>query len=306
MSRQESTRHIVKVLPARPTIEGAGVHLKRAFGYSQVPAFDPFLLLDDFRSDNPPEYLPGFPWHPHRGIETITYVLGGSVEHGDSMGNRGTIRPGDVQWMTAGSGIIHQEMPKGNSRGALCGFQLWANLPARLKMTDPRYRGVEKDDIPVSGAGEGVEVRVIAGEMNGVLGPVTGIAVDPSYLDVSVRAESEFVCKIPAGHTAFAYVVTGSGQFDPGEDPFAYETEGKNYFDQDLRPGIDAGHLVLYGDGDRVIIRPGTSGVRFLLVSGKPIGEPVAWYGPIVMNTREELRTAFDELRNGSFVKFRG
>ena len=306
MSWQEGARRIRKVLPARPTIEGAGVHLKRAFGFAQVPGFDPFLLLDDFRSNNPAEYLAGFPWHPHRGIETITYVLGGSVEHCDSMGNSGTIHAGDVQWMTAGSGIIHQEMPKGNSRGMLCGFQLWANLPARLKMTEPRYRGVEKTGIPVTGAGDGIEVRVIAGEMNGIRGPVRDIAINPSYLDVSVPAGAAFTHKIPAGHTAFAYVVTGEGRFDQGEDPFAYEVEGNNYFEQDLGPGIDAEHLVLYGDGDRVTVRAGQNGVRFLLVSGQPIGEPVAWYGPIVMNTRDELRTAFEELRNGSFVKYKG
>lgn len=306
MSRQEGARRIRKVLPARPTIEGAGVHLRRAFGFAQAPGLDPFLLLDDFRSNTPADYLPGFPWHPHRGIETITYILGGSVEHGDSMGNRGTIHPGDVQWMTAGSGIIHQEMPKGDPHGMLCGFQLWANLPARLKMTDPRYRGVEKTGIPVTSTGEGITVRVIAGDLNGIRGPVRDIAIDPSYLDVSVPPETAFVHEIPAGHTVFAYVVTGSGRFDQGEDPFAYEIEGRNYFDLNLIPEIEAENLVLYGDGDRVVIRGGKSGVRFLLVSGRPIGEPVAWYGPIVMNTREELRIAFEELQNGLFVKYKG
>jgi redox-sensitive bicupin YhaK (pirin superfamily) len=296
-------RDIARVFAARPTIEGAGVHLKRAFGYAQVPRLDPFLLLDDFHSDVPKDYLPGFPWHPHRGIETITYVLHGRVEHGDSMGNSGVIGEGDVQWMTAGSGIIHQEMPRGDKKDLLWGFQLWANLPASHKMMDPRYRGVTRDEIPEVEVDGGAMIKVIAGEEEGVKGPVQGIVTDPSYFDVNIPAGKSYRKSVPPGHTVAAYVIQGSGSFDPRNDPLGYEVEGPNYFDDLERgPGIGRENLVLYGDGEVVQIEAGSEGVRFLLVSGKPVREPVAWYGPIVMNTREELRVAFEELDKGTFI----
>jgi redox-sensitive bicupin YhaK (pirin superfamily) len=297
-------RNIARVFTARPTIEGAGVHVKRALGYAQVPRLDPFLLLDDFHSDTPSDYLPGFPWHPHRGIETITYVLHGSVEHGDSMGNKGVIREGDVQWMTAGSGIIHQEMPRGDEKKLLWGFQLWANLPASHKMMDPRYRGITREEIPEVAVEWGVRVKVIAGEEAGVKGPVQGIVTDPSYFDVTIPAGRSYRRSVPAGHTVAAYVIQGSGLFDPRNDPLGYEVEGKNYFDDlEREPGIGGENLVLFGDGEELQVEAGMEGVRFLLISGKPIREPVAWYGPIVMNTREELRVAFEELDRGTFIK---
>ena len=281
-------RTIRKSWRARPTIEGAGVHLKRAFGNQEATLLDPFLLLDDFRSDDPSKYLPGFPWHPHRGIETITYVLEGDVEHGDSMGNRGDITAGDVQWMTAGSGIVHQEMPRGDARGRMGGFQLWANLPASRKMMDPRYRDVKRSEIPEVSTEGGAKVRIVCGQVNGVRGPVRDIVTDPEYLDVAVPEGGTFTHEVKKGHTVFAYVVGGSAFFDPGrERPCGPET------------------LVHYGDGDVVSITAGKEPVRFLLVSGKPIGEPVAWYGPIVMNTQEEIRTAFEEYRNGTFIRRR-
>ena len=280
-------RSIRKVWRSRPTIEGAGVHLKRAFGNQETPRLDPFLLLDDFRSDDPSKYLPGFPWHPHRGIETITYVLQGDVEHGDSMGNRGDITPGDVQWMTAGSGIVHQEMPKGDAQGRMGGFQLWANLPASHKMMDPRYREVKRREIPEVSVEGGAKVKIVCGRVNGVQGPVRDIVTDPEYLDVAVPKGARFTHPVKGGHTVFAYVVEGSAFFDTVRDPYARET------------------LVHYGEGDAVSIAAEKEAVRFLLVSGKPIGEPVAWYGPIVMNTSEEIRIAFDEYRNGTFIKHR-
>ncbi len=298
-------RTIRKIWRSRPTIEGAGVHLKRAFGYDQAPQFDPFLLLDDFHSSRPAEYLPGFPWHPHRGIETITYVLEGEVEHGDSMGNRGVIFPGDVQWMTAGSGIIHQEMPKGNGKGRLWGFQLWANLPASRKMMDPRYREVKSGSIPTCDLGGGVTARVVSGTAGNVRGPVQDIVTDPEYLDVSVPAGATFSRAIRRGHTAFAYVVYGEGYLDPGRDPFGREAAGRNWSDMESRCLCGAETLVLYGDGEEIRVSTEERQLRFLLVSGKPIGEPVAWYGPIVMNTREELRTAFREYEEGTFIKRR-
>ncbi len=301
------TRRIQRVWRSRQTIEGAGVHLKRAFGYYQVPQLDPFLLLDDFHSDDPGHYLAGFPWHPHRGIETITYVLHGTVEHGDSMGNAGTIFPGDVQWMTAGSGIIHQEMPKGDKYNLLWGFQLWANLPARDKMMDPRYRGVTRDEIPEKKLTSGASVRVICGTVDGVTGPVRDIVTEPEYMDVSVPAGTTFTHPISPGHTAFAYVIDGRAYFDEERNPFAHEVVGNNYFDfkRDCRFGAET--LILYErSGDTVAITTEDSPVRLLLVSGKPIGEPVAWYGPIVMNTREELQTAFEEFEKGTFIKHRG
>ncbi len=298
-------RMIRKMWRSRPTIEGAGVHLKRAFGYQEAPQLDPFLLLDDFRSDDPSKFLPGFPWHPHRGIETITYVLRGDVEHGDSLGNRGDIAPGDVQWMTAGSGIIHQEMPKGDAKGRMGGFQLWANLPASHKMMDPRYREVKRDQIPEAAIGGGVTVKVIAGRVNGTQGPVRDVVTDPEYLDVSVPKGKNFRHAVRRGHTALAYVIEGGGYFDPERDPFMHEEVGRNYFDMDRKCLCSDETLVLYGDGDEVSVSAGDEPVRFLLVSGKPIGEPVAWYGPIVMNTPEELRVAFDEYRKGTFIKHR-
>jgi len=298
------TRKIKKVWKSKPTIEGAGVHLKRAFGYHQVPLLDPFLLLDDFHSTNPKHYLAGFPWHPHRGIETITYVLQGRVEHGDSMGNSGIISPGDVQWMTAGSGIIHQEMPKGGRDKLLQGFQLWANLPARDKMMDPRYRGIPSNEIPEKKLASGATVKVICGTVDDVTGPVRDIVTDPKYIDVSVPAGTTFTQPVSPGHTVFAYVIDGSAYFDEERNPFAHEVIGNNYFDfkRDCRFGVET--LVLYDrQGDQVVIKAEDSPVRFLLVSGKPIGEPVAWYGPIVMNTQEELQIAFEEFEKGTFIK---
>ncbi len=298
-------RKIREVLKSRPTIEGAGVSLKRAFGYYEVPKFDPFLLLDDFCSSNPADYIKGFPWHPHRGIETITYVLDGRVDHADSMGNAGTISTGDVQWMTAGSGIIHQEMPKGDAAGRMCGFQLWANLPASQKMMSPRYREVKKSEIPDVSLAGGVHARIICGKVAGVKGPVQDIVTDPEYMDVSVPANASFEHQVEPGHTVFAYVADGEGYFDPDRNPYSHDAVGANYFDLERKCACGAGTIVVYGDGDRIIVTTEEKPVRFLLVSGKPIGEPVAWYGPIVMNTREELRTAFEEYEKGTFIKHR-
>ena len=268
---------------ARPTLEGAGVHLRRVFGFGLEREFDPFLMLDDFRSDDSSQFLAGFPWHPHRGIETITYVLRGDIEHGDSLGNSGVIGTGDVQWMTAGSGIIHQEMPKGDE-GHMWGFQLWANLPASEKMCDPHYRGLTGADIPGLRTTTGATVRVIAGQVGGATGPVRGIAIHPQYLDVSVPAGAEFTHPVEPGHTCFAYAIAGEGEFASGH-----------------RAGNRT--VVLYGDGDHVRITAGEAGVRFLPVSGRPLDEPIAWRGPIVMNTEEELHFAFREYREGTFVK---
>jgi len=298
-----ATRRIRKVWRSKPTIEGAGVHLKRAFGYAEVPMFDPFLLLDDFRSSHPAEYLMGFPWHPHRGIETITYVLSGTVEHGDSMGNRGAIRAGDVQWMTAGNGIIHQEMPKGNPAGVMSGFQLWANLPASHKMMDPRYRGITAEQIPEVTLPDGVRIRVLCGKVGDTEGPVRDIVTDPYYVDVMVPPQSEHLHATKRGHTAFAYVIEGEGYFCQEKDPFTYEMQGVNYFDMQREPFVGNGMLVLFEDGDQIVVTTENEPVRFLLMAGRPIGEPVAWYGPIVMNTEEELRIALEEYRNGTFVK---
>jgi quercetin 2,3-dioxygenase len=297
------TRKIRKVLKSKPTIEGAGVHLKRVFGFSHVPMFDPFLLLDDFRSDNPAHYIKGFPWHPHRGIETITYVLRGDVEHGDSMGNKGVISSGDVQWMTAGSGIIHQEMPRGDPDGRMFGFQLWANLPRSHKMMEPRYRDVRSAQIPEARLANGTIVRVICGRVGATGGPVQGIVIDPEYLDVTVPARSEFSHPTARGHTVFAYVIDGKGYFCGEKNPFSYEVEGANYFDIQRDPFVANETLVMFEDGDQVTVATQGDPVRFLLISGKPIGEPVAWYGPVVMNTEDELRVAFEEYRNGTFIK---
>lgn len=286
-----------------PTLEGAGVHLKRAFGFNQVPGLDPFLLLDEFHSANEQEYKAGFPWHPHRGIETITYVIEGEIRHEDSMGNKGLIRPGDLQWMTAGSGIIHQEMPAGDENGRLWGFQLWANLPASQKMMNPRYQEIKTNKVPELLMGKGMKVRIICGEVNGIEGPVKGIVTNPEYLDVTVPPEETFTHRTQPGHTVFVYVIEGKGYFDEGKDPCTFEIEGSRYLDPTENCAIGAGHLILYGDGNSIEVTAGDPGVRFLLVSGKPIGEPVAWYGPIVMNTQEELKTAFEEYRNGTFIK---
>lgn len=297
-------RRIKKIWQSRATIEGAGVHLKRAFGYNQVPQLDPFLLLDDFHSSNPEEYLPGFPWHPHRGIETITYVLHGEVDHGDSLGNQGVIHPGDVQWMTAGSGIIHQEMPRGDGTGLMWGFQLWANLPAAHKMMDPRYREVKDRQIPEASLPGGVKAKVICGKLQGTEGPVRDIVTDPEYLDVSMPASATFQHPIQPGHTVFAYVIEGQSYFDQGRNPYEHETVGRNYFDFKPECLVSRESLVLYEPtGAEVIVTTEQSPVRFLLVSGKPLGEPVAWYGPIVMNTREELKVAFEEYQKGTFIK---
>jgi redox-sensitive bicupin YhaK (pirin superfamily) len=276
-----ASRRIKKVFKSKPTIEGAGVHLKRAFGFSEVPLFDPFLLMDDFRSGNPDHYTKGFPRHPHRGIETITYILQGKVEHSDSLGNKGIIDSGDVQWMTAGSGIIHQEMPKGDTSGKMEGFQLWANLPATEKMMSPRYRDVSSSDIPLTTLENGVQVKIICGTVNNVRGPVQDIMIDPEYLDVTIPAHTVYEHPTKPGHTVFAYVIAGQGYFCMEKKPFTYETEGKNYFDMETE----------------------SDSIRLLLISGNPLGEPVAWYGPIVMNTQEELRQAFEEYREGTFLK---
>ena len=296
-------RKIQKIFKSKPTVEGAGVHLKRAFGFYQVPLLDPFLLLDDFHSNHPDDYLKGFPWHPHRGIETITYVLYGKVEHGDSMENRGIISSGDVQWMTAGSGIIHQEMPKGQEDGLRWGFQLWANLPASHKMMDPRYRDVKSHQIPEVTLDYGVKVKIICGEVKGVKGPVQDIVIDPEYLDITVPSNSHLRYPVKGGHTVFAYVIEGKGYFDPGRDVYAYEVEGRNYFDFKRECMMGSENLILFDDGDELTISTEEKPVRFLLISGKPIGEPVAWYGPIVMNTQEELRIAFEEYENGTFIR---
>ncbi len=299
------TRMIRQVLKARPTIEGAGVHLNRVFGYSQVPRFDPFLLLDDFRSDIPEHYLKGFPWHPHRGIETITYVIEGDVAHGDSLGNKGVISAGDVQWMTGGSGIIHQEMPQGDADGHMYGFQLWANLPAAHKMMEPRYREVTRGQIPEVVQPNGVRIRIICGRVDGKSGPVQDIVTDPEYLDVTVPAGAEFRHPTKRGHTVFAYVIAGKGYFCRERNPFSYEVQGINYFDMQREPFVGNGMIVLFEDGDEMLAAAAEETVRFLLVSGRPLGEPVAWYGPIVMNTEEELRVAFEEYEKGTFIKHR-
>jgi redox-sensitive bicupin YhaK (pirin superfamily) len=298
-----SPRKVAKIMKSVPTIEGAGVHLKRGFGYYQVPQLDPFLLLDDFHSDRESDYIQGFPWHPHRGIETITYILHGRVEHGDSMGNKGTIGPGDVQWMTAGSGIIHQEMPKGEKKGLMWGFQLWANLPASHKMMDPRYREVKRDQIPEADLENGVKARVICGEAGGVKGPVRNIVIDPQYLDVKVPAGAVFAHPVREMYTAFAYIIDGAGFFDENRNCDGFDTETMSYFDISRDCLLRKETVVLWGEGDEIRVTAVEKGVRFLLVSGKPLREPVAWQGPIVMNTREELRTAFREYQEGTFIK---
>jgi redox-sensitive bicupin YhaK (pirin superfamily) len=298
-----SIRPVRRLVTAKPTLEGAGVHLRRAFGFGNTSDFDPFLLLDDFRNDRPEDYLAGFPWHPHRGIETITYVLAGSVEHGDSMGNHGTIAAGDVQWMTAGSGIIHQEMPKGDRDGRMHGFQLWANLPSSLKMTAPRYQEVKAAEIPLITDDDGTRVAVVCGRFRGTTGPVEGIATDPVYIDVSVPPGKRKTLPVEMTRNAFAYVFAGSGTFCNASGPLAVPTEPVGW--ADTAPPAEVGNrsLVLFDTGDEVTVEAGEEGIRFLLVSGKPLAEPVAWYGPIVMNTQEQLRQAFAELERGTFLK---
>jgi redox-sensitive bicupin YhaK (pirin superfamily) len=289
-------------------MEGAGVRLRRAFGFGDTSEFDPFLLFDDFRNERPEDYAAGFPWHPHRGIETITYVLSGTVSHGDSLGNQGTLGAGDVQWMTAGSGILHQEMPHGDTSGRMHGFQLWANLPSSLKMTDPRYQDVAGKDIPEITDDDGTKVRVVCGEFWGKKGPIEGVAADPRYIDVWVPPGKRKALPVETTRHAFAYVFDGEGNFRDASQPGAVQTEmvgpdGVN--DEAVASTVGNRSLVLFDRGDEVVVQAGEKGIRFLLVSGKPIEEPVAWYGPIVMNTEQELRRAYAELRDGSFIKKR-
>jgi quercetin 2,3-dioxygenase len=299
-----SIRPVKRIIEARPTLEGAGVKLRRAFGFGETSDFDPFLLLDDFRNDNPEDYLAGFPWHPHRGIETITYVLAGTVHHGDSLGNEGALGAGDVQWMTAGSGILHQEMPTGDAQGRMHGFQLWANLPSSLKMTTPRYQDIKGADIPVEVDDDGTTVRVVCGEFWGKRGPVDGIAADPRYLDVWVPPGKRKTLPVAMGHQGFAYIFEGSGAFRDASAPLGVLTErGSPEEEFTVRETVGNRSLVLFDRGDEVTVQAGEEGIRFLLVSGKPIEEPVAWYGPIVMNTRAELQQAVSELRDGSFIR---
>ena len=300
-----SIRPVKRLIQAQPTIEGAGVKLRRAFGFGNTSDFDPFLLLDDFRNEHPEDYLAGFPWHPHRGIETITYVLKGTVNHGDSLGNTGTLGAGDVQWMTAGSGILHQEMPKGDQLGKMHGFQLWANLPASMKMTSPRYQDVPTVEIPEVIDDDGTIVRVVCGSFWGKTGPVDGIAADPRYLDIWVPAGKHKTLPVETTRHAFAYIFEGSGTFRNSSKPFDVKTD--NVGQIDATPSEETGNrtLVLFENGDEVTIQAGQKGIRFLLVSGKPLEEPVAWYGPIVMNTEEQLRQAYAELHNGTFIKKR-
>jgi quercetin 2,3-dioxygenase len=298
-----SIRPVKRLIQAKPTLEGAGVHLRRAFGFGNTSDFDPFLLLDDFRNDIPADYLAGFPWHPHRGIETITYVLAGTVEHGDSMGNRGAIGAGDIQWMTAGSGIIHQEMPKGDHAGRMHGFQLWANLPASQKMTSPRYQEVKAFDIPEVKDDDGTVVRVVCGSFWGKVGPVDRIATNPTYIDVSVAPGRRKTLPVETTSHAFAYVFAGSGKFCNASGPLAVPTETVQWLDTAPPAVVDNRSLVLFDRGDEVTVQAGDDGIRFLLVSGRPLEEPVAWYGPIVMNTQQQLRLAFEELEQGKFLK---
>jgi redox-sensitive bicupin YhaK (pirin superfamily) len=300
-----SIRPVKRIVKSTPTMEGAGVKLHRAFGFGETGDFDPFLLFDDFRNDRPDDYRAGFPWHPHRGIETITYVLAGTVDHGDSLGNQGTLGAGDVQWMTAGSGILHQEMPKGDPRGRMHGFQLWANLPSSLKMTTPRYQDVAGKDIPEVIDDDGTRVRVICGDFWGKRGPVDGTAAEPRYLDISVPAGRRKTFPVEVGRHAFAYVFEGSGTFSSASQPFGVLTEKENAdgVETVIRERTGNRSLVLFDSGDEATVQAGEEGIRFLLVSGKPIEEPVAWYGPIVMNTQAELQQAVTELRNGTFIK---
>ena len=300
-----SIRPVKSISQSKPAIEGAGVKLRRAFGFGETSAFDPFLLFDDFRNDRPEDYAAGFPWHPHRGIETITYVLAGSVDHGDSLGNRGSLGAGDVQWMTAGRGIMHQEMPKGDAKGRMHGFQLWANLPSSLKMTAPRYQDIPAATIPEIVDDDGTRVRVVCGDFRGQHGAVEGVAADPRYLDVFVPAGKRKTLPVEMERHGFAYVFEGSGLFSAASQPFGVLTE-KTTADGDeivVRETTGNRSLVLFDSGDEVTVQAGEKGIRFLLVSGKPLQEPVAWHGPIVMNTQAELQQAVAELRAGTFIK---
>ena len=299
-----SIRPVKMSSEARPTTEGAGVHLHRIFGFGDTKPFDPFLMMDDFRNDDPQLYKNGFPWHPHRGIETITYVLKGTVDHGDSLGNVGTLGGGDIQWMTAGSGIIHQEMPKGDKDGAMHGFQLWANLPSSQKMTTPRYQDIKSQEISELLDDDGSKIRIIAGNYRGYKGPVDGIAADPQYLDIYVPPGVQKTFKIDTYRRAFAYVFEGAAAFVDAAKPTGVLLE-KEVAGQEVNIRDLSGNrtLIRFGNGDEVSLQAGAEGVRFLLISGAPIDEPVAWHGPIVMNTREELMQAFSELRNGTFIK---
>lgn len=289
---------------SQPTMEGAGVHLYRAFGFSNPKEADPFLLLDDFRNDDPQFYQKGFPWHPHRGIETITYVLEGEVEHGDSLGNRGVLGAGSVQWMTAGSGIMHQEMPRGNAAGQMHGFQLWANLPSSLKMTAPRYQDINGSDVSEIIDNDGTKVRVIIGSFWGKTGPVDGVAADPMFLDVSVPPNTKKILPVDTYSNTFAYIFAGSGNFRDASNPVGVRVEkevgGEEVNIRDLSGNRT---LVRFDTGNEISVQAGPEGIRFLLVSGRPIQEPVAWHGPIVMNTREELLQAMQDLNNGTFIK---
>ncbi len=299
-----SIRPVKRIVSSKPTIEGAGVHLRRAFGFGDTTEFDPFLLLDDFRNDRPDEYLAGFPWHPHRGIETITYVLAGNVEHGDSLGNRGNLGAGDVQWMTAGRGILDQEMPQGDEKGRMHGFQLWANLPSSLKMTAPRYQDIKAGEVPEVIDDDGTGVRVVCGDFWGKRGPVEGVAADPRYLDVWVPPGKRKTLTVELERHAFAYVFEGSGNFRAASQPFGVLTEKTDGVNEILvREQTGNRSLVLFDSGDEVTVQAGDEGIRFILVSGKPIKEPVAWYGPIVMNSQAELQQAFTELRGGTFIR---
>ncbi|HKE83440.1 MAG TPA: pirin family protein [Vicinamibacterales bacterium] len=299
-----SIRPVKRVLESKPTLEGAGVKLRRAFGFGDTTDYDPFLLFDDFRNDRPNDYLAGFPWHPHRGIETITYVLAGTVEHGDSLGNRGSLGAGDIQWMTAGSGILHQEMPQGDPQGRMHGFQLWANLPSSLKMTAPRYQDVSGKDVPEVVDDDGTRVRVVCGSFWGKTGPIDGVAADPRYLDISVPPGQRKRLAVETSRHAFAYVFEGSGTFRDASEPRAVQTDMVS--EGVTRPDFVGNRsLVLFDNGDEITVQAGDHGIRFLLVSGTPIEEPVAWYGPIVMNTRAELQQAYDELQRGTFIKER-
>ncbi len=300
-----SLRPTKRIIQARPTLEGAGVKLHRAFGFGDTGEYDPFLLLDDFRNENPEDYLAGFPWHPHRGIETITYVLAGEVTHQDSLGNKGTLGGGDVQWMTAGRGILHQEMPRGNQKGTMHGFQLWANLPSSLKMTTPRYQDVQAREIPEIMDDDGTRVRVVCGSFWGKTGPVDGIAAEPRYLDIWVPPGTRKTLPVESSRHAFAYVFEGAGSFRDASKPFGVLTEKEGREDMLVREQTGNRSLVLFDSGDEITVQAGDEGIRFLLISGKPIQEPVAWYGPIVMNTDEELRQAYTELQQGTFIKDR-
>jgi len=301
-----SIRPVTRIVQSKPTLEGAGVHLRRAFGFGNTAEFDPFLLLDDFRNDNPDDYLAGFPGHPHRGIETITYVLAGTVDHGDSLGNQGSLGAGDVQWMTAGRGILHQEMPKGDPHGRMHGFQLWANLPSSLKMTAPRYQDVKGGDIPEVVDDDGTRVRVVCGSFWGKTGPVDGVAADPRYLDVFVPPGVRKRLPVETSRNAFAYIFEGSGTFRDASEPRQVQTDRVGAVQEAGAAEVENRSLVVFDRGDEVVVHAGEHGIRFLLVSGRPIEEPVAWYGPIVMNTRAELQQAMEDLRWADDLTQRG